>query len=96
MMRTNNKSGFTIIEVLLVIVVVAVIGFLGYTFYSRMSNPTAKQTSQSPAPVASDVQAAPEINQASDLNKAEDILNQTDPAASSSDLDQLDSASAGF
>lgn len=92
--HTNNRSGFTLIEVVILLAVVAVIGALGYTFYSRMNDQTAVKTPQSK--VATDVPAAPEIKQADDLDKAESILDQTDPGASSSDLNQLDSASSGF
>jgi type II secretory pathway pseudopilin PulG len=92
--RTDNRSGFTLVEVLVLVIVVAIVGVLGFTFYGRMNKQVASHTSQSS--VESDVQGAPEVTKTSDLDEAEAILNQTDPAASDSDASQLDSMSSEF
>lgn len=92
--RNDNRSGFTLIEVLVVVLVIAVIGALGFTFYGRM-NQVAKEPSDQ-SRIASDVKGAPEIKESSDLDEAASILDQTDPGRGTDDLDQLESALSSF
>jgi len=81
-----NKAqrGFSAVEVLVVLVIIGLLGGAGYYVYSQRSNDTKESAT------ATDVQAAPEINDAEDLDTAEAALDANDPELSSGDLDKLD------
>lgn len=92
MNRANTQNGFSIVETFVVLVVVVALGFVGYKVYSRQhDNKTTTTASSQPASsaTANDVAKAPDIKTTGDLDKAAATLDQTDPAASNGDSNQL-------
>ncbi|MEP7205265.1 MAG: prepilin-type N-terminal cleavage/methylation domain-containing protein [Candidatus Saccharibacteria bacterium] len=90
-MTDFNKSGFSIIELVIVVVVVGLIGALGYTFYNRQqATNQATSTSRN-----ADVASAPEIKTATDLNAASKVLDAT-TVGDEGDNAQLDSELNNF
>lgn len=86
-----NKSGFSIIELVIVVAVVGLIGALGYTFYSRQQ--VAKEAASTTR--TADVPAAPEIKSTTDLTAAAKVLDAT-TVGDESDNAQLDTELKNF
>jgi prepilin-type N-terminal cleavage/methylation domain-containing protein len=90
----SNRSGFSVVEILIVVVVLGLVGFIGYVFYTKQSNTTVNSTTNQSA-TAEDVPAAPGVTTTSDLEKASKMLDESD-TASSSDSAELDSQLQSF
>lgn len=89
----KNKSGFSVIELVVVVAVVGLVAFLGYTFYNKWQDNSVKSTEQSS--VATDVPAAPKIETVDDLDAAESTLDGVQ-IENSDDSSQLDSELSAF
>lgn len=95
-MRSQQQSGFAIVELVVVVAILAAIGVAGWWVYQRQNTAdttaSTSPTSSTQSPVAKNVSTAPPVNSTSDLDSALSTLNQNDPGtASGSDSSQLSS-----
>lgn len=78
----SQKSGFTIMEIIIVVVVLVVVGLLGYVAYTRFFAPDANNTSQQESLNEQNSDGstadAPEINSTEDLDSAAAALDKAD------------------
>ena len=90
---TRNQSGSIALVALLVLIVVAVVGLvlLNVNRVQQAHTDTSVQSR-----VATDVPAAPAVNNTKDLDSAEKVLDQTNPDSSMDDSAQLDEQLTGF
>lgn len=91
-------KGFSVVEIVIVVAVVAIVGALGVVGYNQWKTAnTATDTSgvvenqDSLAEIA-----VPSVTNAEDLDTATKTLDDIDLAEDSSDLDQIDTETAGF
>lgn len=89
----KDKSGFSIVEVVVVVAVVGLVAFLGYTFYGKWRESSSQATEQSS--VVTDVPVAPEIETTDDLSTAESTLDSVQ-IENNNDTSQLNSELSTF